>query len=124
MNGYEADMDMSDKHGARVDDELQKDTRGGEDAREQLRADDSRPDVVQAQDGVLDDADAERRSELARFLEPSAFPCRPSVLEASADRNFAPDGIIRALQALPDRVYENVQDVWSTLGGAVEEKRA
>ena len=117
-------MEMSDKHSARVDDELQKDTRGGQDAREQLRADDARPDVVQQQEGVLDDADAEKRSELARFLEPSAFPARPAELEASADRNFAPDGIIRALQALPDRVYENVQDVWSTLGGPVEEKRA
>ena len=115
---------MSDKHSARVDDELQKDTRGGADAREQLRADDSRPDVVQENEGVMDDADAERRSELARFLEPSTFPARPAELEASADRNFATDGIIRALQALPDRVYENVQDVWSTLGGPVEEKRA
>jgi hypothetical protein len=117
-------MEMSDKHGPRVDDELQKDTRGGEDARERLRADDARPDVVQEQDGVLDDADADRRSELARYLDPSAFPARPSELEASADRNFANDGIIRALQALPDRVYENVQDVWSTMGGSVEEKRA
>jgi hypothetical protein len=117
-------MEMSDKHGARVDDELQKDTRGGEDAREHLRADDSRPDVVQDHEGVLDVADAERRSELARYLEPSVFPGRPAELEASADRNFATDGVIRALQALPDRVYENVQDVWSTLGGPVEEKRA
>ena len=117
-------METSDKHSARVDDELQKDTRGGEDARERMRLDDSRPDVTQTQEGVLDDADAERRAELARFLEPSAFPCRPSELEAGADRNFAPDHIIRLLQALPDRVYENMQDVWSTLGGAVEEKRA
>jgi hypothetical protein len=117
-------MEMSDKHGARLDDDLQKDTRGGEDAREPLRADDARPDVVQQQDGVLDDADAERRSELARAIEPGIFPARPAELEASAAGNFASDGIIRALQALPDRVYENVQDVWSTLGGPVEEKRA
>ena len=117
-------MEMSDKHSARMDEDLQKDTRGGQDAREQLRADDSRPDVVQAQEGVLDDADAERRSALARAIEPGVFPARPAELEASAAGNFAADGIIRALQALPDRVYENVQDVWSTLGGPVEEKRA
>ena len=73
---------------------------------------------------MLDDADAERRSELARYLEPSAFPCRPSELEAGADRAFAPDNSIALLQALPDRVYESVQDVWTTLGGPVEEKRA
>src|SRR5687767_10289328 len=117
-------METSDKHSPRVDDELQKDTRGGEDAREHLRANDTRPDVVQQQEGVLDDADAERRSALARAIEPSTFPARPSELEASAAANFAGDGIIRALQALPDRVYDNVQDVWSTMGGAIEEKRA
>lgn len=115
---------MSDKHSARTDDDLQKDTRAGEDVRQNLRADDSRPDVVQQNEGVMDDHDAERRSALARSIEPGIFPARPAELEASATENFADDGIIRALQALPDRVYENVQDVWSTLGGPVEEKRA
>jgi hypothetical protein len=116
-------MEMSDKHGARVDDELQKDTRGGEDAREHLRADDSRPDVVQTQEGVLDDRDAEGRSALARAVDPGVFPARPSQIEDSATKNFADPGIVRAIQALPDRVYENVNDVWQTLGGPVEEKR-
>lgn len=115
-------MEMSDKHSARMDDELQKDTRAGEDVRDHQRADDTRPDVVQQQEGVLDDADADRRSELARFLDPSLFPARPSQLEESAAGHFAGDSLIRALQALPDRVYENVQDVWSTMGGPVEEK--
>lgn len=117
-------METSDKHSARVDDELQKDTRAGADVREQQRADDSRPDIVQTQEGVLDVADAERRSALARAIEPGVFPARPATLEASAAANFADDGIIRALQSLPDRVYDNVQDVWTTLGGPVEEKRA
>jgi hypothetical protein len=117
-------MEMSDKHSARMDDDLQKDTRGGQDAREHLRADDARPDVVQELEGVLDDADAARRSELARSIEPSVFPARPAELEASATASFAAEGIIRALQALPDRVYENVQDVWSTMGGPIEQKRA
>ena len=117
-------MEMSDKHSARMDDDLQKDTRAGEDVREHMRADDSRPDVVQQNEGVMDDHDADRRSELARSIEPSIFPARPAELEASAAKNFASQGVIRALQSLPDRVYENVQDVWSTLGGPVEEKRA
>jgi hypothetical protein len=117
-------MEMSDKHSARLDEDLQKDTRGGSDARDPLRANDSRPDVVQQNEGVMDDHDAERRSALARSIEPSVFPARPAELEASAAANFAPDNIIRALQALPDRVYDTVQDVWATLGGPVEEKRA
>jgi len=117
-------MEMTDKHGARVDDELQKDTRGGDDARDLLRSDDSRPDVQQDHEGVLDVADADRRSALARSMEPGVFPARPAELEASATALFADPGIITALQSLPDRVYESVQDVWQTLGGAVEEKRA
>lgn len=117
-------MDMSDKRSGRVGEELAKDTRGGDEAREHMRSDDSRPLVVQQNEGVMDDHDAERRSALARAIEPSAFPARPSELEATAAKSFADDGIIRALQSLPDRVYDNIQDVWSTLGGPIEEKRA
>lgn len=116
-------MDMSDKHSARVDEDLQKDTRAGEDAREALRPADSRPDVVQTQPGVLDDHDAERRAELARSIEPGVFPARPQQLVESAIGNFASQSVIRALQSLPDQVYENTQAVWQALGGPVEEKR-
>lgn len=124
MNGYRWGMDMSDKHSARLDEDLQKDTRGGEDAREALRHDDSRPDVVQERPGVLDDHDAERRAELARLIEPGVFPARPQQLVESASGNFAPQSVIRALESLPDQLYENVQAVWRAMGGPVEERRA
>ncbi len=114
---------MSDKHGARVDDDLQKDTRAGEDARDALRPTDSRPDVVQEVPGVLDDHDADRRAELARFIEPAMFPARPQQLAESAVGNFAPQSVIRALESLPDQLYDNTQAVWLALGGQVEEKR-
>lgn len=117
-------METSDKNGPWMDEEMQKDTRGGEEARDHRRADDHRPHVVQENEGVLDDADADRRSELARMLEPSLFPARPARLEESAAGNFASDGVLKALQALPDRVYENIQDVWATMGGPIEDKRA
>src|SRR4051794_38584565 len=99
-------METSDKHSPRIDEDLQKDTRGGSDAREPLRADDSRPDVVQQNPGVLDDHDAEQRSALARSIDPGTFPARPAELEASARGNFADDSVLRVLQALPDRVYD------------------
>ena len=69
-------MEMSDKHGARMDDELTKDTRAGHEEIRQLDPDDARIDVVQTQDGVLDDHEAAARSEVARFLQPSSFPAR------------------------------------------------
>lgn len=123
MSGYRLGMDTSDKHGPRVDEELQKDTRAGADAREPLRGADTRPDVVQDQPGVLDDVDADRRAEVARYIEPSVFPARPSQLAESATANFASQPVIRALESLPDQVYENTQAVWQALGGAVEDKR-
>ncbi len=117
-------METSDKHSARVDEEIQKDTRGGEDAREMLRPIDSRPDVVQTNPGVMDDHDAERRAELARSIEPGVFPARPAQLLESARGLFATDWVLRALESLPDQVYENTQAVWAAIGGPVEEKRA
>ncbi len=83
-----------------------------------------RPDVPQQQDGVLDDRDADRRADLARYIDPSVFPARPEVLLASAERNFAPDWIIAALRSLPDDVYGTTQEVWRALGGPIEERRA
>lgn len=117
-------MDMSDKHSARVDEELQKDTRAGEDAREALRPADSRPEVVQTQPGVLDDHDAGRRAELARSIDPAVFPARPQQLVDAAIGHFASQAVIRSLESLPDQVYENVQAVWRAMGGPVEERRA
>ena len=116
-------MEMSDKHGARMDDELTKDTRAGHEEIRQLDPDDARIDVVQTQDGVLDDHEAAARSEVARFLQPSSFPARADQLLESAKEAFATDEVIALLSTLPDNVYENVQQVWQTLGGEVEVKR-
>jgi hypothetical protein len=117
-------MEMSDKHSPRVDDELQKDTRAGEEAREAKRVEDKRPDVVLAVDGAIELDEADRRAELARFIDPSVYPAEPAELLESARRHFADDWVIDALSALPHEVYENTQQVWRALGGRVEQHRA
>ena len=117
-------MDMSDKHGARMADELSKDTRAGHEEFRDQRPDDARIDVVQTQDGVLDDHEAAARSEIARFLAPSAFPARSDQLIETARENFASEEVINLLETLPDDTYDNVQDVWVALGGEVESRRA
>lgn len=117
-------MEMSDKHGARMADDLNKDTRAGHEELRELQPDDARIDVVQTRDGVLDDHEAAARSEIARFLEPSAFPARAEQLVQIARDNFAGDEVIRLLETLPDDTYDNVQAVWVALGGEVEGKRA
>ncbi|MEA3077761.1 MAG: hypothetical protein QOF60_2669 [Actinomycetota bacterium] len=116
-------MQGTDKHGSRLDDDLKKDTRGGDEAREMLRSEDHRLDVHEPP-GFPDELDAERRSQLAASVEPRAFPARPDELLATAEEQHADEWIIEALRSLEDRVYDNVQEVWTALGGPVEEKRA
>jgi hypothetical protein len=106
-------METSDKHSPRLSDDLTKDTRAGHQELRELA-----PDVA------LTDNDAEARSELARHLEPSAFPARTEQLIDVAKENFATDAVIDLLETLPDRVYDNVQEVWETLGGEVEPRRS
>jgi hypothetical protein len=61
------------------------------------------------------------RSELARHLQPSAFPGQREELVEAARRLHAPDGIVAALQRLPgERRFQNLQEVWRALGGPEE----
>ena len=117
-------MEMSDKHGPRVADDLTKDTRVGHEEFRELEPDVKRIDIRQSQDGVLDDQEAAARSEVARFLKPSDFPGRASQLVAAAKEAFATDEIIDLLETLPDQLFENMQDVWVALGGDVEQTHA
>jgi Protein of unknown function (DUF2795) len=69
--------------------------------------------------------DVEGRSDLARYLGISAFPGNRQTLVDVATDNNAPDAVVVTLQRLPDgREYQNVNDVWETLGGATEQHRA
>jgi hypothetical protein len=44
-------------------------------------------------------------------------------LLADAQGNHAPEVVLERLRALPEgRTYENVQDLWGTLGGTVEHR--
>ena len=67
--------------------------------------------------------DIEGRSELARFLEHRQFPARPEELAAHAEERHAPDSVVDQLRQAPDRVYENVAEVWEALGGGIEKPR-
>ena len=129
----------SDRHGPRLDEELQRETRSleqgapvearVEEAREQEGPADGEPTPDARLVGgrgtaaSLDLDDAEARADLARFLTPSAFPADREALLADAAGNQAPDVVMERLRALPaGRTYENVQDVWGALGGTVEHR--
>ena len=129
----------SDKHSPRVDEQLEHDTRSltqgapvesrVEEHREQEGPgeDQPTPDARltggRATAASLDLDDAEARADIARFLNPSSFPADREALLADAEANHAPAGVTERLQALPaGRSFENVQDIWSALGGTVEHR--
>ena len=129
----------SDRHSPRVDEQLDHETRSlqqgapvesrVEEHREQEGPGEGQPTPDarlrggRATAASLDLDDAEARTEIARFLNPSAFPADREALLADAEGNQAPAEVLERLEALPaGRAYENVQEVWSALGGTVEHR--
>jgi len=127
----------SDKHSPRVDEELDHETRSlqqgapiesrVEEFREQEGPGEDQPTpeprLSEDQTGSLDLDDAEARSDIARYLDPSAFPADREGLVANAEANNAPEAVLERLQALPaGRTYEAMPDIWAALGGTVEHR--
>ena len=129
----------SDKHSPMVDDALKHDTeslvRGvpsearSEEFREQegpgegeptpdarIRGGGEMPGVGMS----LDDING--RAELARYLEHGLYPAHPGELAAHAEERHAPDTVLEQLRRAPDRVYENVTELWAAIGGRVEKR--
>lgn len=117
-------MQTSDKHGPRLADDLNKDTRAGHEEFREMEPEVHRLDLINEEDGVIDELEAEQRAELARYLRPSLFPAERDALIAAAEEAFAPDEVLDRLRALPDAVYVNVQGVWTETGGDVERPRS
>lgn len=70
----------------------------------------------------MDAADVRGRSELARWLQPAAFPGDRDRLLRSAQETGAPDWVTDAIRGLPGRQsYQNMQEVWRALGGGTED---
>lgn len=130
-----------DKHGPMQDENLKGETRGlergdretrshewraqeapGEDQPEPDRAPDS--SFTGAAPPGMTSEDVETRSEIARFLDPRAFPAGRDALVADLEQNQAPQRLVDLLATLPaGREFRNVQEVWRALGGGVEEGR-
>lgn len=132
----------SDKHSPRLDDQLEHETEGlvragrpthAEEWRSPEPAGEDQPDVDRAPDETLvggtpegmTPADVEGRAELASYLHRSEFPAVMTVLLDAAERAEAPDRVLEQIRQLPaGREYQNVQEVWETLGHHVEAHRS
>ena len=132
----------SDKHGPRMDDALAHEVEGtvsagrssrGEAWREPEPSGEDQPDVDLRPDGALHggvpagmtEDDVELRSEVAQALGKEVYPASGAELLAKAQESSAADRILDLLAQLPaEEMFTNVQDVWSRLGGGVEQHRA
>jgi hypothetical protein len=82
-----------------------------------------RPEVDDPAFGPTEDA-LEAREELARHLRPRVFPADADRLIETALEMHAPPPVLNMLERLPrGRTFENVQQVWSAVGGDVEHRR-
>lgn len=128
----------SDKHGSRLDEELQHETepleRSGtqshvEEWRQAEPSADDEPDVTRTPEpgyrggtpAGIDPDEIETRTDVGRHLDPSIFPSdRAGVLDNAASNN-APDSVLDLLRRLPEgRTFATTQEVWTALGGGTE----
>ena len=129
----------SDKHSSMLDEALKHDTASIVHGDREARSDEFREQEGPGEGEPTPDArirgggeipgtglsldDIEGRSELARYLEHRQFPARPEELAAHARERHAPDAVVEQLRQAPDRLYENVAEVWEALGGRNEKPR-
>lgn len=132
----------SDKHGAKLDDVLDGETRGMQNAtrpthtnewRQPEPSGEDQPDADPVPHGEfvggtpagMSAADVADRSQVASYLGLGAFPGTGASLADKAAENQAPDDVLRLLRSLPaDQEFRNVQEVWDALGGGTEQGRA
>jgi hypothetical protein len=61
--------------------------------------------------------EVDRRSDLARWISGvHAFPADRATLLARAESQSAPENLLSALRSLPDRTFDNVEDVAQEFG--------
>jgi len=129
----------SDKHSPRLDDELEREdqtiTRSGqpphtEESRETepfeepLLDEELPPDEAPGTPAGMTPADVERRSEIARWLEPHKFPSDRDTMLDYLQRGGAPDEVVDAIAALPARrAFSSTGDVVRALGIPTERGR-
>ncbi|MBB2910971.1 hypothetical protein FHS43_002236 [Streptosporangium becharense] len=133
----------STKHGRRLDEEQKHETQGivqgGDDGRaeewkepeplgapgEEDLASTPRPPAHEpgSPEGMSPE-DVDRRSNLARWISGvHAFPADRATLIARAEEQSAPDPVLSAVRSLPDRTFENMEDVADALGFGGEQQR-
>jgi len=135
-------MERGTKHSPNVDNEMKHETEGLVRSGHSTRAEEwndpepsgeDQPDVDRAPDRTLvggtpdgmTAGDIEQRAELGTYLGKRIYPAvRAQLIERAIDAS-APDRVIALVKNLPsDREYHNLNEVWTALGGHVEQRRS
>jgi hypothetical protein len=130
----------SDKHSPRVDEEMKhelqslvqgnaaEESRAREDftqeapTEDEMRFEPANRTLDEDRGIGIPDADADARSELARHVASAQWPASRDELVHAARVDSAPQKLLDTLRNLPGEVrFENVQEVWASLGGATED---
>jgi hypothetical protein len=124
--------EQSAQHGHRLDDEMEHEVEGivrgapvDARAREDLEPEPIEQSTVPLGDPEGDEHHLEivERSELARFLRPSALPAAADVVIAVATEEHAPDAVLSQLATLPAGVeFATVGEIWEALGHETEHR--
>jgi Protein of unknown function (DUF2795) len=133
----------SDKHGPRLDDELEHEVRGllqgqtndgrveewhdpepaGEDQPEVGDFPDPGDDLPGGAPSGITAAEADRRARFASYLNRSLFPADRAKLRAAAGAANAPDDVLAVIDRLPDGEFVNMAEAWQAAGGGIESQR-
>ncbi|OLT25499.1 hypothetical protein BJF79_44135 [Actinomadura sp. CNU-125] len=132
--------DKSDKHGAKLDDEIGRETQGmvrgghsthAEEFKETEPTSDSdiwepnepAGDAREGSPPGMSASDVEERSALARLLTGVRYPARRNEVIRNAAESGGSEEAIDTLRTLSDREYENLADIAEELGYGREERR-
>jgi|SRR5918995_2099228 hypothetical protein len=131
----------SNKHGPRMDDQLEREVqstlRGTGDSRAEEWREPEPPGEDQPAASLVPEGDdgsgapqgmtseeVEQRSRLGTYINRSALPGDRAALRRTAEQNEAPDDVLAEIDRLPpDREFRTVSEVWSALGHANETER-
>lgn len=131
----------SDKHGRRLDEAMERETRGlvqagrdtrGEEWKSAEPSGEDQPEVDRNPAGTLHgglpegltDRDIEGRAELGALLGKGIWPAETPEIQSRVREQDGRDAVIDLVDRLPPgRVYANVAEVWEDLTGAREDHR-
>jgi hypothetical protein len=127
------------KHGPRLDEQMEQETRGltqggptdgrAEEWHEPEPSGEDQPDVGTGRSQMggsptgMTPEERDERSDLGRYLRRSVFPADRDALVAEARENQAPDGMVALLRRLPaGTTFQNVAEAWAAHMHASEEE--